>query len=58
MESISAKLSTEQILQESVGEEEIKQQDEVSALMHLHSRGWSIHKISQALTMIHVSGTC
>ena len=37
MEAISAKLSTDPILRQSVGEEEIKEQDEVSALMCLHS---------------------
>ena len=47
MEAISAKLSTDPILQQSVGEEEIKQQDEVSALMRLHSLGWSIHKFTK-----------
>ena len=55
MEAISAKLSMDPILRQSIGEEEIRRQDEVSTLMRLHSLGWSIHKISQALSMSRVT---
>ena len=53
--TISAKLSTEQNLHQSVGEEEIKQQDEVSALRRLRSLGWSIHRISREFSMSRVT---
>ena len=55
MEATSAKLSTDPILRQSIGEEEIRRQDEVSTLMRLHSLGWSIHKISQVLSMSRVT---
>lgn len=55
MEPISAKLPTAPNLRQSAGEEEIKQQEEVSALMRLHTLGWSIHKISQALGMSRIT---
>ena len=55
MKAISAKLSMDPILRQSIGEEEIRRQDEVSTLMRLHSLGWSIHKISQALSMSRVT---
>ena len=54
MVQLSAKLLSGTTLQ-LAGEGAIKHQDEVSAMLRLHSQGWSIHKLSREFSMSRVT---